>query len=40
MHDVPQYPTQGKVLFVDLAARSTQSAYLDKSVFLHFLGGR
>ena len=40
MHDSPQYPSQGKVLFVDLAARSTRSAYLDKSVFEHFLGGR
>jgi len=40
MHDSPQYPSQGKVLFVDLAGRTKQSAYLDKSVFEHFLGGR
>src|SRR3990172_5551843 len=40
MHDGPQYPSQGKVLFVDLAERTTRHAYLDKSVFEHFLGGR
>ena len=40
MHEVPQYPSQGKVLFVDLATRTTRHAYLDKTVFEHFLGGR
>lgn len=40
MHDSPQYPSQGKVLFVDLTTRTTRSAYLDKSVFEQFLGGR
>jgi len=40
MHDTPQYPSQGRVLFVDLSARTTSSAYLDKAVFENFLGGR
>lgn len=40
MHDTPQYPTQGKVLFVDLEKRSSQSGYLPKDVVSTFLAGR
>lgn len=40
MHDIPQYPTQGKVLFVDLENRSSQSGYLPKDVVSTFLAGR
>ncbi|GGK67173.1 aldehyde ferredoxin oxidoreductase C-terminal domain-containing protein [Amphritea balenae] len=40
MHDTPQYPTQGKVLFVDLENRSSQSGYLPKDVVSTFLAGR
>ena len=28
LHDAPQYPTQGAVLFVDLAAQTTRRAWL------------
>lgn len=40
MHDTPQYPSQGRVLFVDLGTHTTRSAYLDRAVFTYFLGGR
>ena len=40
MHSSPQYPTQGKVLFVDLENRSSQSAYLSQEVVATFLAGR
>ena len=40
LHPVPQYPSQGAVLFVDLERRSTQRGYLPLEVVRHFLGGR
>ncbi len=40
MLDAPQYPSQGAVLFIDLAAGTTQSAYLPTTVYTTFLGGR
>ena len=40
MHDGPQYPSQGAVLFVDLEKRKTQKAYLPVDVLKNFLGGR
>lgn len=38
--DTPQYPSQGAVLFVDLAARATRRGYLPPAVLRDFLGGR
>ena len=40
MHKTPQYPTQGAVLFVDLAQRSCQRGYLPVEAVQHFLAGR
>ncbi len=40
MHDAPQYPLQGAVLFVDLTRRSFDKAYLSSEVLNTFLGGR
>jgi aldehyde:ferredoxin oxidoreductase len=40
MHDGPQYPAQGAVLFVDLERRATRRAYLPLEVLRTFLGGR
>ena len=40
MHDRPQYPTQGAVLFVDLERREHRSRYLSTGVFRTFLGNR
>ncbi len=40
MHAEPQYPTQGAVLFVDLAQRSCQRGYLPLEATRHFLAGR
>ncbi|MCX7148893.1 MAG: aldehyde ferredoxin oxidoreductase, partial [Rhodocyclales bacterium] len=40
MHDTPQYPTQGAVLFVDLERRETRSKYLPVEIMQTFLGGR
>lgn len=40
MHDAPQYPTQGAVLFVDLERRETRSKYLPAEIMRSFLGGR
>ncbi|MCM2308359.1 MAG: MoaD/ThiS family protein [Sulfuritalea sp.] len=40
MHDTPQYPTQGAVLFVDLERRATRSKYLPAEIMRSFLGGR
>jgi len=40
MHDHPQYPTQGAVLFVDLEHRETRRAYLPLELFRTFLSGR
>jgi len=40
LHETPQYPTQGAVLFIDLANHSTRRAYLPKQVFQTFLSGR
>jgi len=40
LHDAPQYTSQGAVLFVDLANRSTRRAYLPEAVLKDFLGGR
>ncbi|OMH29068.1 aldehyde ferredoxin oxidoreductase C-terminal domain-containing protein [Motiliproteus sp. MSK22-1] len=40
MHDTPQYPTQGAVLFVDLERQSHQKAYLSTKVVSTFLAGR
>ncbi len=36
----PQYPSQGRVVFVDLARRQVQHAYTPRKVIEHFLGGR
>ena len=40
MHDAPQYPTQGAVLFVDLERRETRRKYLPLDIMRTFLGGR
>lgn len=40
LHDTPQYPTQGAVLFVDLEKRSHRRGYLPKEVLTTFLSGR
>jgi len=40
MHDSPQYPTQGCVLFVNLARQSMCRGYLPLEVFTTFLSGR
>ena len=40
MHDAPQYPTQGAVLFVDLERREHFSKYLPVDVLRSFLSGR
>lgn len=40
MHDSPQYPSQGAVLFVDLENRSVLKSYLPLDAFRNFLGGR
>ena len=40
MHDAPQYPTQGAVLFVDLERCETRSKYLPAEIMRTFLGGR
>lgn len=40
MHETPQYPTQGAVLFVNLASRTNHKAYLPRQAFETFLSGR
>ncbi len=40
MHDIPQYPTQGAVLFVDLERRDYFSRYLPAEVLRTFLTNR
>lgn len=40
MHDGPQYPSQGAVLFVDLERRERFSKYLSVDVLRSFLSGR
>ncbi len=40
MHAEPQYPTQGAVLFVNLAERTSKKAYLSINVTKTFLSGR
>lgn len=40
LHDAPQHPTQGAVLFVDLERRETRRKYLPVEVLQTFLGGR
>jgi aldehyde:ferredoxin oxidoreductase len=40
MHDHPQYPTQGAVLFVDLERRESFSRYLSREVIHTFLTNR
>jgi aldehyde:ferredoxin oxidoreductase len=40
MHDAPQYPTQGRVLFVDLEKRQYFSRYLAREVFHNVLTNR
>ncbi len=40
LHETPQYPTQGAVLFVDLERRETRRKYLGREVLETFLGGR
>ena len=40
LHATPQYPSQGKVIFVDLAQQSFREAYLSRAVLQGFLGGR
>src|ERR671935_838315 len=40
MHEGPQYPGQGAVLFVDLARRETRRGHLPLEVLRAFLGGR
>ena len=37
LHDRPQYPTQGAVLFVDLEARQCRRGYLPLEVVKTFL---
>jgi aldehyde:ferredoxin oxidoreductase len=40
MYDIPQYPTQGAVLFVDLEKRAHFSKYLSAEVLRNFLTNR
>lgn len=40
MHDAPQYPTQGAVLFVDLERRKSFSRYLSREAVRTFLTNR
>jgi len=40
MHDRPQYPTQGSVLFIDLERRETFTRYLPVEAFRTFLSNR
>ncbi|MCL4758506.1 MAG: MoaD/ThiS family protein [Rhodocyclaceae bacterium] len=40
LHDAPQFPSQGAVLFVDLERRATRRKYLPIEVLQTFLGGR
>ncbi len=40
LHDTPQYPTQGAVLFVDLENRSHRKGYLPTEVVTTFISGR
>ncbi|WP_020678337.1 aldehyde ferredoxin oxidoreductase C-terminal domain-containing protein [Geopsychrobacter electrodiphilus] len=40
MHEQPQYPSQGAVLFVDLENRSFQRGYLPLTMVQNFLAGR
>ncbi len=40
LHDSPQYPAQGKTLFVDLEHRELRRKYLPREVLENFLGGR
>jgi aldehyde:ferredoxin oxidoreductase len=40
LHDAPQYPTQGAVLFVDLAAQTTRRAWLPVELFRAVLSNR
>ena len=40
MAPAPVYPTQGRVLFVDLADRTTRSAWLPEDAVRRFVGGR
>jgi len=40
MHDGPQYPSQGAVLFVDLERREHFSKFLPVAVLRSFLSGR
>ena len=40
MHDTPQYPSQGAVLFADLERRTTLRKFLPIDVLRSFLGGR
>lgn len=40
MHQTPQYPSQGAVLFVDLEHRSILRGYLPLDAVQHFLAGR
>lgn len=40
MHQAPQYPSQGAVLFVDLEHRSCRRGYLPLDAVRHFLAGR
>ncbi|MEK7738313.1 MAG: aldehyde ferredoxin oxidoreductase N-terminal domain-containing protein, partial [Pseudomonadota bacterium] len=40
MHDTPQYPSQGAVLFIDLERQTTRRKYLAIDVLRTFLGGR
>jgi len=40
LHDRPQFPSQGAVLFVDLERRDTRRGYLSADAVRGFLGGR
>lgn len=40
LEQAPQYPTQGRVLFVDLERQEIRSGYLPRPVVRTFLGGR
>ncbi len=40
MHEAPQYPSQGAVLFVDLERRQHRRGYLWRDAVRHFLAGR
>ncbi len=40
MAAAPVYPTQGRVLFVDLESRTTRSAWLPEDAVRRFVGGR